>query len=39
MGAIKSITADLALPKAVSETDVQFDYEMGGGALMALGCE
>jgi predicted dehydrogenase len=39
LGAIKSVTANVVFPKAGSETDVQFDYEMGGGALMGLGCE
>jgi predicted dehydrogenase len=39
LGALKSITGDLVLPQGNSETDIQFNYNLGGGALMGLGCE
>ena len=35
LGAIASITAKLMLPKLIKETDI---YDLGGGALMDMGC-
>lgn len=41
LGAIKSITANLAFPNLniIKETDIRFNYDLGGGALMDMGCE
>ena len=40
LGAIKSITANLSVPRSsrFSESDIRFDYGLGGGALMDMGC-
>lgn len=40
LGAIKSITANLAFPNLnlIKETDIRFNYDLGGGALMDMGC-
>jgi predicted dehydrogenase len=39
LGAIKSIETSLALPKGLMPADdIRFNYELGGGAMMDLGC-
>ncbi|KAF4610430.1 hypothetical protein D9613_007038 [Agrocybe pediades] len=39
IGAIQNITAELMLPKGLfGDDDIRYDYELGGGALMDLGC-
>ncbi|GLB41844.1 putative oxidoreductase family, NAD-binding Rossmann fold [Lyophyllum shimeji] len=39
LGAIKHISAVLALPKGIIRSDdIRYKYELGGGALMDMGC-
>ncbi|KDR80644.1 hypothetical protein GALMADRAFT_61157 [Galerina marginata CBS 339.88] len=39
LGAVKNITVDLMIPKGgFGDGDIRFDYSLGGGALMDLGC-
>ncbi|KAG6821220.1 hypothetical protein H0H93_004042 [Arthromyces matolae] len=39
LGAIKHISASLAVPKGVMKPgDIRFDYSLGGGGLMDMGC-
>ncbi|KAF8225364.1 NAD(P)-binding protein [Tricholoma matsutake] len=38
LGAIKSLTVNLAVPNVISDSDIQFNYDLGGGALMGMGC-
>ena len=40
MGAIKNISVTMLLPSAMfKDDDIRYDYSLGGGALMDLGCE
>jgi predicted dehydrogenase len=40
LGAIKSIMGNLAVPKILfNDTDIRYNYDLGGGALMDMGCE
>ena len=39
LGAIKNISATLILPTSlIKDDDIRFDYSLGGGAMMDLGC-
>jgi hypothetical protein len=39
LGAIKNISATMVLPSVLlKEDDIRFDYSLGGGAMMDLGC-
>ncbi|KAF5383625.1 hypothetical protein D9615_003556 [Tricholomella constricta] len=39
LGAIKHISATLALPKGIMKSnDIRYNYALGGGALMDMGC-
>jgi len=39
LGAIKHISATLAIPRGIMKSDdIRFKYELGGGALMDMGC-
>ncbi|KAL0955229.1 hypothetical protein HGRIS_004130 [Hohenbuehelia grisea] len=39
LGAIKSVSTALAVPNiAFKENDIRFDYSLGGGVLMDMGC-
>ncbi|KAJ3490933.1 hypothetical protein NLI96_g1063 [Meripilus lineatus] len=39
LGAIKSLEASLTLPKGImADSDIRFDYPLGGGAMMDMGC-
>ncbi|TFK39890.1 hypothetical protein BDQ12DRAFT_734614 [Crucibulum laeve] len=39
LGAIKSIETNLAIPKGlIKDGDIRYDYSLGGGALMDMGC-
>lgn len=39
LGAIKGITAALSTPKgSISSDDIRLNYDLGGGALMDMGC-
>ena len=39
LGAIKNISATLMLPDTLfKEEDIRFNYTLGGGAMMDLGC-
>jgi Predicted dehydrogenases and related proteins len=40
LGAIKGISMSLMLPRGlIKDTDIRFNYALGGGALMDMGCE
>ena len=40
LGAIKNISATLALPGGfIKDDNIRFDYTLGGGAMMDLGCK
>lgn len=40
LGAIKSLEASLTLPKGImADSDIRFDYPLGGGAMMDMGCK
>ncbi|KAF8967633.1 hypothetical protein BDZ97DRAFT_1802513 [Flammula alnicola] len=39
LGAVKNITVNMILPKGpVGVDDIRFDYSLGGGAMMDMGC-
>ncbi|KZT25260.1 NAD(P)-binding protein [Neolentinus lepideus HHB14362 ss-1] len=39
LGGVKSISATLAIPRGImKESDIRFDYSLGGGAMMDMGC-
>ena len=39
LGAIKNISVSMQLPtRFFKEDDIRFDYSLGGGAMMDLGC-
>jgi predicted dehydrogenase len=39
LGAIKNISVTMVLPAlSFKDDDIRFDYSLGGGALMDLGC-
>lgn len=39
LGAIKHAEATLKIPKGLMpEDDIRFDYSLGGGAMMDMGC-
>lgn len=40
LGPIKDLSASLALPKGMfGPADIRYDYSLGGGAMMDMGCE
>ena len=40
LGAIKDISVTMLLPGGfLRDDDIRFDYNLGGGALMDLGCQ
>ena len=40
LGAIKSLEAVMAIPKGImADSDIRFDYPLGGGSLMDMGCK
>lgn len=40
LGAIKHIEATMAIPRGLmKDDDIRFNYEIGGGAMMDMGCE
>jgi len=39
IGEIQNITVEMQLPKGfLGDDDIRYDYELGGGAMMDLGC-
>jgi predicted dehydrogenase len=39
LGAIKNISVTMVLPRVFfKDNDIRFDYTLGGGAMMDLGC-
>lgn len=39
IGKVKNITVDMLLPRGLfGSGDIRYDYSLGGGALMDLGC-
>lgn len=41
LGTIKEVNVTLALPKGIigSDNDIRMNYDLGGGAMMDLGCQ
>jgi predicted dehydrogenase len=40
LGAVKNITVNMIIPGGmIPANDIRFDYALGGGALMDLGCQ
>lgn len=40
LGAVKSLEVSLMGPKGIlADSDIRFDYNLGGGALMDMGCK
>ncbi|KAF9006041.1 NAD(P)-binding protein [Cyathus striatus] len=38
LGKLKSVSASLVVPKMFKDDDIRFDYALGGGGLMDMGC-